>query len=74
MKKSFILPSGQALGITPDVVKRIVCKNDWWSTCPRVFDEQACGVFDLSYPEGYQVGRKEIDYEYEHLLRLSQLF
>lgn len=67
------MPDGSALGVTPDVIKRIVCKKDWWSTAPRVFDENACGVFDLSYPEGYEIGRKEINYREESLLREAQL-
>ena len=68
-----ILENGTALGITPDVIKRIVCKNDWWAHAPRVFDEQAQSVYDMSYPEEYELGRSMIDYEHESLLREAQL-
>ena len=66
------MTDGSALGVTPDVIKRIVCKKDWWENAPRVFDENACSVFDLSFPEGYEVGRKTMDTQFEGLLRESQ--
>jgi hypothetical protein len=74
MKRNIIDRSGNILTIKPSLVKRTLCKTDWWLSGERFFfeDEQAEG--DLSYPTEYEVGREEINYEVEHLTRLAQLF
>jgi hypothetical protein len=72
MKKFTIGEDNSPLSIRPDVIKRIVCKNDWWSTAPRVFDDRASGVFDLSYPDDYVSNRKIINEEENNLIRLSE--
>lgn len=74
MKKVFLSDRGDVLEVRPDVVRRIACKTDWWSTrAPRFFkEEERNDVFALSYPTGYVQGRSTIDYVSESLLRDAQ--
>lgn len=76
MKKSFKTKEGNFLHIRPDIVSREVNRSDWWSTATRFFFEDETDWTDLSYPNGYNDfnTRKEINYNYESLLRLAQLF
>lgn len=69
MKKCFLNYDGKALLVKPDVVRRIVCRNDWWLKQKRVFalgEEQ--NVFALSLPPGdYEPARGEFRYDLSHV-------
>ncbi len=54
MKKSFTNYDGQLLMIRPDVVRRMLCRTDWWSKNKRVFEEEG-NEESLTYPPGYEL-------------------
>ena len=56
MKKYFATREGLALQIRPDVVRRIVAKEDWWQKGHRLFKEsEKDDLSALSYPAGYEL-------------------
>lgn len=73
------------LTIRPTVVKRTICKNDWWINSRREyiyydeFGENRIPASDherdpteLTYPLLYQTGRNRIELEQDDLLRYAQ--
>lgn len=54
MKKKIITKEGTVAVIKPDIVRRKVCKTNWWAPerHKRVYMEGKDGYLDLSYPFG----------------------
>ena len=59
-KKHFVSPLGEVMRLTPLVNTRTPCKTSWWTTCSRFYLPDADGVFDLSYPKGYEKDEEEM--------------
>lgn len=64
------------ISITPTIIRRMLCKTNWWAEGKRIFKDGQIGFTNLSFPPGYyeEHRREEINYHFESLLRLSQLF
>lgn len=61
MKRHINHSSGELTAITPDVIQRVVCKQDWWrDLAPRVFDEHHCSSFELSFPEDFKLSNRNV--------------
>lgn len=65
-----------AFSVKPNVIRRYLCKTNWWDKGFRFYKPNEDSVFDLTYPAGYNNGnnlevRKRIEYETEALLRLA---
>ncbi len=54
MKKSFTNYDGQLLMIRPDVVRRMLCRTNWWAKNKRIFSEDSDNE-SLTYPPGYEM-------------------
>jgi hypothetical protein len=54
MKKSFTNYDGQLLMIRPDVVRRMLCRTNWWSKNKRIIAEES-DEESLTYPPGYEL-------------------
>lgn len=53
MKKSMINEHGGLLQVKPTVLRRVLCKNNWWASSKRLFFEGDDQFTALSYPPNY---------------------